>query len=266
MSGSPFENLQVSRKGAVLLVTLDRPRKYNALDSATLDELGRTFHEAGEDPDVGAVVLTGSPEARRPAFAAGADIQEMAGMDVLALRRYGRRGQEVLAAIEGLGRPVIAAVNGLALGGGCELALACHIRYASREASFGQPEINLGLITGFGGSQRLPRLVGRGPALEMLLTGDPVDAERARDLGLVNRVLEPDKLLDAALELGGNLASKAPVARELLLDVVNRGASMDFEQAQRLEADLFGMLASTADTKEGLAAFLEKRSPRWQGR
>jgi len=265
MSAGDYKSIRVERRDAVQVVTLSRPAKFNALDSAMLDELRAAMCDADEDAGVGAVVLTGSPETKKPAFAAGADIGEMASMDVLALRAHARRGQRTLDAVEQSSKPVVAAVNGLALGGGCELALACHVRYASDKAVLGQPEINLGLITGFAGSQRLLRLVGRGPALEMLLTGDPVDAQEAWRLGLVNRVVEADGLMDASVGLAAKLAAKAPIARAFLLDVVTRGASLGFDQAQRLEAELFGMLAATADTREGLSAFLEKRSPDWKG-
>jgi len=260
-----YENILVEMQAGVMQVTLNRPEKFNALSVDALGERHEAMMSADEDPDVGAVVITGSPETKRPAFAAGADISEMAGLDVMTLRSFALFGQEVLLTIENLDKPVIAAVNGLALGGGCELAMASHVRLASEDAAFGQPEINLGLIPGFGGSQRLPRLIGRGPAFEMLLTGDAIDAATALRLGLVNKVVPGDQLLAEAGSLAEKMASKAPLARELILDVVNRGAALGIEQALRIEADLFGSMASTEDTRNGLTAFLEKRKPEWKG-
>jgi enoyl-CoA hydratase len=261
-----FENVRVEIEEGVMLLTLDRPSKLNALNSVTLDELHEAVLAADEIPEIGAVIITGSPEARKAAFAAGADIAEMAELDVFELQIFARAGQEVLMTIETLGTPVIAAVNGLALGGGCELAMACHVRIAAEEAVFGQPEINLGLTPGFAGSQRLPRLVGRGPALEMLLTGDPISAADALRIGLVNRVVPGGQLMEAAREMARKMADKAPLAREMILDLVSRGAGVDLSQAQRMEADVFGSMASTRDTKEGMTAFLEKRKASWEGR
>ena len=260
-----YENILVDVNDGVMQVTLNRPSKFNALSMDALGELLDAMMTADEDPEVGAVVITGSPETKRPAFAAGADISEMSGLDVMALRSFALFGQEIFLTIENLDKPVIAAVNGLALGGGCELAMSCHLRMASEEAVFGQPEINLGLIPGFGGSQRLPRLIGRGPAFEMLLTGDAIDVATALRLGLVNKVVPADRLLDEAREVAAKMASKAPLARAMILDVVNRGENLDLAQALRVEADLFGSMASTEDTREGLAAFLEKRKPQWKG-
>jgi enoyl-CoA hydratase len=238
----------------------------NALSIGLLEELLDAVAAAGHEDEVGALVITGSPEAKRPAFAAGADIEELAEMDVLALRAHSRLGQAVFTMIEELTMPVIAAVNGFALGGGCELAMACHVRYASDKASFGQPEIDLGLIPGFGGTQRLPRIVGRGRALELLLTGARIDAAEALRIGLVNKVLPHEELMGAVMELARAIASKAPLAREFILDAVGRGGGLPVADGQGVEADLFGMLAGTEDTKEGLAAFIEKRKPTWIGR
>jgi len=262
---SLFEDLLVAVQEGVMTITLHRPQSFNALRSDTLEELLDAVVAGEEDPEVGALVITGSSEARKPAFAAGADIGEMADMGPLELREFGRLGQEIFMQIETLSKPVIAAINGLALGGGMELAMACHIRYAAEGARLGQPEINLGLIPGFGGSQRLPRLLGRGPALEMLLSGEPITAEEAFRLGLLNKVFKPEELLAKTQALGRKLASKAPIARARILDIVSRGAGLPLEAALQMEADLFGGMASTEDTREGLQAFLEKRKPAWKG-
>jgi enoyl-CoA hydratase len=250
----------------VALVILNRPSKLNALDSELLEELFNTMMALEDDDEVGAIVITGSSEAKRPAFAAGADIAEMVELGGLGLRDYSQLGQQAFAAIESMLKPVVAAVNGFALGGGLELAMACHIRYAAESAKMGQPEVNLGIIPGFGGTQRLQRLVGRGRALEMLLTGDPIDAKEAVRIGLVNRVVPDADLLDTAVELAGRLASKAPLAVRLLLDAVQRGPDMSQDASLATETDLFGIAGSTEDVREGMRAFLEKRKPQWKGR
>jgi enoyl-CoA hydratase len=237
----------------------------NALSRDTLLELDCVIGDAQDDPDVGAIIVTGGDTGKKPSFVAGADIAEMSDMSVLELRAHGRLGQEVFAGIENSAKPVLAAINGFAFGGGLELAMACHVRYAAKEALLGQPEINLGLIPGFAGTQRLARLVGRGRALEILLTGDPIGADEAYRLGLVNKVCDGSALLLEAQALAAKLAGKAPVARMAIIDAVVRGGSLPFADAQALEADLFGMMASTEDTKEGLAAFLAKRKPTWKG-
>ncbi|HYC76875.1 MAG TPA: enoyl-CoA hydratase-related protein [Planctomycetota bacterium] len=260
-----FENLEAVCDGGVLTVRIKRPSKMNALSRDTLLELHDVISEAQEDDDVGAVVVTGADTGKKPSFVAGADIAEMATMNVRELREHARLGQEVLLGLERSTKPTIAAINGFAFGGGLELAMACHIRYASRDATMGQPEINLALIPGFAGTQRLARLVGRGRALELLLAGDPIGAEEAYRIGLVNRVFEADALMPAATELAKKLASKAPLARAAILEATVRGGSLGFEDAQAVEADLFGMMAATADTKEGLKAFLEKRKAEWKG-
>jgi enoyl-CoA hydratase len=262
----PCENLKIDRQGSVLVVSIHRPATLNSLSRATLEELRGVVTEAQLDAALGAIVLTGGETGKKPSFAAGADIGELARLGMLEARAHAALGQRACQAIEDSRLPVIAAINGFALGGGLELAMACHIRYASSEAKLGQPEINLGIIPGFAGTQRLPRLVGPGRALEMLLSGDPITAEEALRIGLVNRVLPPDQLMTAALELARKIASKAPVARSLILDAVRRGASLPFDAAQALEADLFGIAGATEDTKAGLAAFLEKRQAEWKGR
>jgi enoyl-CoA hydratase len=260
-----YDNLAVERADGVLTVRINRPAKMNALSRDTLLELDCVIADAQGDDAVGAIVITGADTGKKPAFVAGADIAEMAPMSVLELRAHAQLGQEVFGALERSTKPVIAAINGFAFGGGLELAMACHLRYASKDAVVGQPEINLGLIPGFAGTQRLARLVGRGPALEILLTGEPIGADEAFRLGLVNKVLEAQTLLAATVDLAKKLAGKAPLARAAIIDAVVRGGSMAFDDAQALEADLFGMMASTADTKEGLAAFLAKRKPEWKG-
>jgi len=260
------ENLKVERDGSVLVISIHRPATLNALSRATLEELQGVVTDAHVDDAVGAVVLTGAETGKKPSFAAGADIGELARLGMLDARAHAGLGQRVCRTIEDARMPVIAAINGFALGGGLELAMACHIRYASSDAKLGQPEINLGIIPGFAGTQRLPRLVGPGRALEMLLSGDPIPAEEAMRIGLVNKVFPPDQLMTAARDLARKIASKAPIARNLILDAVRRGMSLPFDAAQALEADLFGIAGGTEDTKAGLAAFLEKRQAEWKGR
>lgn len=258
-----FENLLIERDGAVAVVTINRPKALNALNGPTLDELFAAFSELRDDNGVRAIVLTGSGE---KSFVAGADIKELDGLTPAQGKEHARRGQRAFSLIETLGKPVVAAVNGLALGGGCELTMACTIRIAADTARFGQPEINLGIVPGFAGSQRLPRLVGRGIALEILLTGDMITAARAAQIGLVNRVVPAAEVLSEAKKLAATLASKAPIASRYILELVHNGAEVPFEQAQFLEASLFGAIASTDDTKEGLRAFVEKRTPaEWKG-
>jgi enoyl-CoA hydratase len=253
-----YSHLKVSRDGPVAVLAVCRPEKLNALSDATLEELMAAFTELRADDAVRCVVLTGA-QAKRPAFVAGADIAELAGQDPLAARRRSRLGQGVCDLIEGLGKPVIAAVNGFALGGGLELALACHIRLASEGAKLGLPEVTLGIIPGYGGTQRLPRLVGMGMALELITTGRMIDAEEARSLGLVNRVLPPADLLPAAKELALKIAANGPIAVRLALDAALRGASLPLAAGLQGEQELFALVSSTADMREGLKAFLEKR-------
>ena len=247
----------------ILTVTVNRPEKLNALNVDVLEGLRQAFHAAKPDGGVGAVILTGAGE---KAFVAGADITTFPSLDPATARDYARRGQVVLDLIENLGKPVIAAVNGFALGGGCELAMACTVRLASRNARLGQPEVNLGLIPGYGGSQRLPRLVGKGRALELILTGDAITAEEAWRIGLVNRVVEPAELMPAARELARKILGKAPIAVRYALEAVNQGLEMPFEEAETHEAALFGLCVATSDMKEGVAAFLEKRPAKFTGR
>lgn len=258
-----FENLLLERDGAVAIVTINRPKVLNALNGQTLTELDAVMRELQGDAGVRAVVLTGSGE---KAFVAGADINELAVLSPVEGREHARHGQRLFDAIEHLGKPVIAAVNGFALGGGCELAMACTMRIAADTARFGQPEVNLGLMPGYAGSQRLPRMVGKGVALEILLTGDMVGAARAYEIGLVNRVVPGAELLTEAKKLAEALASKAPIAVRYILEAVHHGMEAPFAVAEVLETSLFGTIASTADMREGTKAFLEKRKAEWQGK
>lgn len=257
-----FENLIVDRDGAIAIVTINRPKVLNALNTATMEELTAAFAELGTDASVRAIVLTGSGE---KSFVAGADINELAVQTPVGGRDHAQRGQRVLDAIEGLGKPVIAAINGFAFGGGCELAMACTLRVAADTAKLGQPEINLGLIPGYAGTQRLTRLVGRGVAMEILLTGDAISAAEAHRIGLVNRVVPAADLMAEAKKLAQQLASKAPVAARFIIDAVNRGADLPLAHAQVYETTLFGLVSTTDDMREGTRAFLEKRKPEFKG-
>ncbi len=258
-----FDNLSIDRDGSVAVLTIDRPKVLNALNTQTLDELRRAVQELGRDDSVRVLVLTGAGER---SFVAGADINELAVQSPTAGREHALAGQRVLDAIEQLGKPVIAAINGFALGGGCELAMACTFRIAADTAKLGQPEINLGLIPGYAGTQRLARIVGKGRALELLLTGDQITAQEAHRLGLVNRVVAAADLMKDARALAAALAAKAPVAVRYILDAVQHGLDMPFAEAQTYEATLFGLIASTEDMREGTRAFLEKRRAEFKGR
>ncbi len=257
-----FDNLLFERDGALAIVTLNRPAVRNALNGALLVDLDCALDALASDAAVRAVILTGAGE---KAFVAGADINEVAALTSAQGQEFARRGQRLFDRIEHLGKPVIAAINGVALGGGCELAMACTLRVAADSARLGQPEINLGIIPGYAGTQRLPRLVGKGRALEMLLTGDMVTAARAYEMGLVNQVVPAADLMPAARKMAEVLAARAPIATRYILEAVNHGLDMPLAQGQSLEAALFGAIASTADTKEGTQAFLAKRAPTWTG-
>ena len=258
-----FENLLIERDEAVAVVTFNRPKVLNALNTQTMNDLSAAMAGFKADAAVRAIVLTGAGE---KAFIAGADINELAVQTPIEGKEHARRGQTLFNSIEQLGIPVIAAVNGFALGGGCELAMACTMRVAADTARFGQPEINLGIIPGYGGSQRLPRLVGRGVALEILLTGDMISAERAYEIGLVNRVVPAAELMSEAKKIAHVLASKAPIAIRYILEAVHHGLDGSLDAGQFLETALFGAIASSADMKEGTKAFLEKRKAVWQGK
>jgi enoyl-CoA hydratase len=256
-------NLLVTRDGSVATVTIDRPRVLNALNSDTIDELRRTMLELQRDEAVRVIVLTGAGE---KAFVAGADINELAVQTPTSGREHALKGQHVFDLIENLGKPVIAAINGFALGGGCELAMACTLRVAADTAKLGQPEINLGLIPGYAGTQRLTRLVGRGRAMELILTGTPIAADEAHRIGLVNRVVPAAELMTVVRSLADQLAKGAPVALRYIINAVTKGPEMPFAEACQYEATLFGLVASTEDMREGTRAFLEKRRPEFKGR
>ncbi|MBI4565948.1 MAG: enoyl-CoA hydratase/isomerase family protein [Planctomycetes bacterium] len=255
--------IKLEERDGIAVVTVNRPEKLNALNGTVIAELHETFSALKSKPEIRSVVLTGAGD---KAFIAGADIAELAACDPAAARENARRGQALTLAIEHLGKPVIAAVNGYALGGGCELALACSMRLASENAKLGQPEVKLGIICGYGGSQRLPRLVGRGRALEMLLSGEPIDAAEALRIGLVNRVVKREALLGEAEALARKFLAVGPVAVNYTLEAVDRGLDLPLEKALEWEAELFSRCFATSDMKEGTRAFLEKRAPKFTGR
>ncbi len=257
-----YQNLLYDESGPIARITINRPQVLNALNRATLDELAGAVEAAGENRAIRAVILTGAGE---KAFVAGADIKELSDLDPIGARAFARKGQHILHQISWLGKPVIAAVNGFALGGGCELALACHIRIGSTKARMGQPEVKLGVIPGWGGTQRLPRLVGLGPALEVLLTGDPIGADEALRIGLLNRVVEPDQLMSTCEGLAGKIAEQGPMAVRLTIEAAQRGLDGSLTNGILLEADAFGLAAGTSDWREGTAAFLEKRKANFRG-
>jgi enoyl-CoA hydratase len=258
-----FDNLLVEREARIAILTIQRPQRLNALDARTLDELRDAFLSFQHDDQIRCVILTGAGE---KAFVAGADINELAQDTPDAARQRALNGQAVFDLIEHLGTPVIAAVNGFALGGGCELAMACTLRLAADTARFGQPEINLGIIPGFAGTQRLVRLVGKSKAMELILTGALITAQDALACGLINRVVPAADLMTTARALATELAAKAPVALRYAMAAINRGADMSFAEACQLEASLFGLAAATEDRREGTAAFLEKRKATFKGR
>lgn len=256
-----FEKLHLEVSEGIATITIDNP-KANALSRQVIKELDRAFAEVKANADVKAVILTGAGRM----FVAGADISELNTLSPLEATEYARAGQHLMTRIESLAKPVIGAINGFALGGGCEIAMSCTLRIATDAAKFGQPEVKLGLIPGFGGTQRLPRLIGPGPALELLLTGDMIDAAEAHRLGLVNKVVEGEKLMDEARALASKLAAVGPVALQLTKDAAYRGMTMSASDGMRLEADLFGLAFATEDAKEGTAAFLEKRAADFKGK
>jgi enoyl-CoA hydratase len=262
MTLDTLANILVERDGAVATITINRPKVLNALSMATLDELRRAILALRHDAAVRVVIVTGAGD---KSFVAGADINELSSQTPVGGREHARSGQHVFDLIERMGKPVIAAINGYALGGGCELAMACTIRIAADTAKLGQPEINLGIIPGYGGTQRLSRLVGRGRALELLLTGDQITAAEAHRLGLVNRVVTAANLMGEARKLAHALAAKAPVAMRYIIDAVNDGLDMALADGEVLEATLFGLVATTADMREGTTAFLEKRKAEFKG-
>jgi enoyl-CoA hydratase len=258
-----FSSLALETRDKVAIVTINRPEKLNALNDKVMAELDACFAALGIDAEVRGVILTGAGE---KAFVAGADIAELAEQSPVGGKEKSIRGQRVLDRIENLGKPVIAAVNGFALGGGCELAMACHVRVASENARLGTPEVKQGLMCGYAGTQRLARLVGKGRALEILLSGEPVDAAEALRIGLVNRVVPRDRLLAEAEALLRKMIANAPVSLRFTMEAVNAGLEMPFAEAQYLEATLFALLCTTDDMKEGTRAFLEKRPAKFTGR
>ncbi len=252
----------IADHAAVRVITVNRPDKLNALNAATLDALHAAFEAADSDPDVRCIVLTGAGE---KAFVAGADISEMNALTPVQGRDFSLRGQRLMRRIEKLGKPVIAMVNGFALGGGLELAMCCHLRIASDKVKVGQPEVNLGLIPGFGGTQRLLRLAGRAATLELCLVGAPVDAARALELGIVNRVVAAAELHEETMKLAAQLAASAPLALRGVIDCVNVGGECGIEEGLEYETAQFGLMFSTDDMREGTSAFLERRKPAFQG-
>ena len=258
-----FDTLLLERDGAVAILTINRPQVLNALNSQTLDELRRAILDLKQDESVRAVIITGAGE---KAFVAGADINELAVQTPTSGREHALAGQHVFDLVENMGKPVIAAINGYALGGGCELAMACTLRVAADTAKVGQPEISLGLIPGYAGTQRLPRLVGKGRAMELILTGTPIGADDALRIGLVNRVVPAAELMASARALAQQLARSAPIAMRYIINAVNKGVEMPFAEASQYEATLFGLVASTDDMREGTAAFLQKRKPEFKGK
>ena len=256
------QGIRTELRGRALWITIDRPEKLNALNRATVEAIGRAVAGALADEGTAVIVLTGAGE---KAFVAGADIAEMASLDARGAQAYSTRLHETLSAIEGASKPVVAAVNGFALGGGCELAMACHVRYAASTARFGQPEVKLGIGPGYGGTVRLPRLVGRGRALELLLTGAMIDAQEAWRIGLVNRVVPAERLMAESETLLREIIANGPLAIRACLESVDGGLGLPLDEALALEANLFGLLSGTADMREGTRAFLEKRKPEFRG-
>jgi enoyl-CoA hydratase len=258
-----YENILYEERGAIAQVTVNRPKVLNALNMATMEELRRAFHEIKGSSDVRVVLLTGAGE---KAFIAGADIGELAKNDAVAAKAYTHRGQSVLNLIENCGKPVIACINGFALGGGCEIALACTMRLASENAKLGQPEVKLGIIPGYGGTQRLPRLVGKGVAMQMVLAGEMITAQEAHRIGLVNEVTAAAELVPRAEAIASKIIANAPLAVQYAMEAVNKGMEMTLQEGLYLEAVLFGVSCATEDKKEGTTAFLEKRAPQFKGK
>jgi enoyl-CoA hydratase len=258
-----YDNLLFEVNEQIARITFNRPNVLNALNRKTMDELGDCLKKVRADDAIRVVILTGAGE---KAFIAGADINELSQQSPVDGREFTLYGQEIIHRLETLGKPAIAAINGFALGGGCELALACTLRIASRNAKLGQPEVKLGIIPGYGGSQRLPRLCGKGVAHELILTGEMITAEEALRVGLVNRVVEPAELLATAEAIAKKIIANAPLAVKYALEAVERGMEMPQEEGLYLEATLFGLCCATQDMREGTRAFLEKRPPKFEGR
>jgi enoyl-CoA hydratase len=258
-----FKNLLLEKDEQIALVTLNRPDKLNALNYETLSELKSIFHSLKEDSNIKAIIITGSGE---KAFVAGADIAELNKLNILSAAEFAEFGQSVFNLIERMDKPVIAAVNGFALGGGCELALSCHFRFASENARFGQPEVNLGIIPGYGGTQRFTRLIGSGLAMEYILTGDMINAQEALRIGLVNRVFPQQELVEKAKETARKISSKAMTAVKFAVKAVKSVEELSLQEGLKYEASLFALCCGTEDFKEGTTAFLEKRTPKFAGK
>jgi enoyl-CoA hydratase len=260
---SAFDNISVEKKAALAYLTVNRPKALNALNKATLEEIGAALEDIRGDAGISGLIVTG---AGGKAFVAGADITEIASISSVEASAFTRRGQAVFDLLENLGKPSVAAVDGFALGGGCELAMACTLRVATESARFGQPEVKLGVIPGFGGTQRLPRLVGRGRALQMILTGEPIDAQEAHRIGLVNEIVPTEKLLERAAEILRKIGANAPLAVRFSIEAVNRGLQASQSEGLVIESALFAVCASSEDKREGTAAFIGKRQAQFTGR
>jgi len=257
-----YNNILYEEKDKIGIITINRPTKLNALNVETINELFDVLGKIKPDENIWCVIITGSGKA----FVAGADVAELAALTSYAAEEKMLKGQDLYSRIENLGKPVIAAINGFALGGGCEMAIACTIRIASDDAKIGLPEISLGIMPGYGGTQRLPRLIGKGNALGILLTGEAISAQEAYRIGLVNAVYPKDQIMNAALELAKKITSKSPISTRAIIEVVNNGLETPFCEALKLEAKLFRMIITTEDAQEGLRAFLEKRPPKFKGK
>lgn len=258
-----FENILLEKKNSIAYLTVNRPKVLNALNMATMEELRTAFTDVKDDTATRVAILTGSGE---KAFIAGADIGELARHDAVSGKEYTHRGQSVLDLIENLGKPVIACINGFALGGGCEIAMACTMRLASQGAKLGQPEVKLGILPGYGGTQRLPRLVGKGVAMQLVLTGEMISAEEAHRIGLVNELTAPADLIPRAEAIAQKIIANAPLAIQYAIEAVNRGLELALPDALYLEATLFAVCCATEDKKEGTSAFLEKRAAQFKGK
>lgn len=258
-----LKNVIFEKEANVAIVTINRPKALNALNSQTLNDLDKVLNVLGNDNTVYAIILTGAGE---KAFVAGADIAEMKDLNENQGKEFSLLGNKIFRRFENLNKPVIAAINGFALGGGCELAMACDIRVASEKAKFAQPETSLGITPGFGGTQRLPRIVGEGKAKELIFTGDIIKADEALKIGLVNKVVNPEVLMDEAKSLANKIASNAPIAISLCKDAINRGIQVNIDKAIEIEVEDFGKCFSTEDQKEGMTAFMERRSKNFQNK
>src|ERR1700732_2100144 len=258
-----LSNVKLEKKNQIAYVTIDRPKVLNALNMATMQELWQVFSELKDDKQIRVVILTGGGE---KAFVAGADINELAKNNAVEAKAYTHKGQATLDLIENLGKPVIGCINGFALGGGCEIAMACTMRLASENAKLGQPEVKLGIIPGYGGTQRLPRVGGKGVAMQMVLAGEMIPAQEALRIGLVNEVTAPAELIPRAEAIAGKIIANAPLAVQYAMEAVNKGMEMSLAEGLYLEAVVFGVCCATEDKKEGTTAFLEKRAAQFKGK